>query len=193
MLVDLAEEFPLLASLVERREGGQKRLPIGREGGTMDGQAFVVAAVMQRSEETTGEDGEPQLPEQPEELQAEGGLSIAGPEGEPEASPGGAVLPGTHRKPRPAHYGLSIRFEQAPDDPELGYLVESTVVVNEAHPAYRRAAASRSEGYHIALAVALALSRLAVEPAKEHEFVTTFLARWGGALERPARRTRRKR
>jgi hypothetical protein len=42
-----------------------------------------------------------------------------------------------------ARYGLSIQFEERPDDPELGRLVESTVRVNEAHPAYRRAAASR--------------------------------------------------
>ena len=51
--------------------------------------------------------------------------------------------------------------------------------VNEAHPAYRRAATSRSEGYHVALAVALALAPLAVEPAAEHGFVTAFLGRWG--------------
>src|SRR5581483_8245760 len=29
VLVELAEEFPLLASLVERRTGGQRRLPMG--------------------------------------------------------------------------------------------------------------------------------------------------------------------
>ena len=62
--------------------------------------------------------------------------------------------------------------------------------VNEAHPAYRRAAASRSEGYHVALAVALALAPLAVEPAEEHGFVTAFLARWGEALERRQGRRR---
>jgi hypothetical protein len=45
-------------------------------------------------------------------------------------------------------------------------LVESRVWVNEAHPAYRRAVASRSEGYHLALAVALALAPLAVERKK---------------------------
>jgi hypothetical protein len=82
--------------------------------------------------------------------------------------------------------GYSIR----PDEPELGRLVESTVWVNEAHPAYRRAAASRSEGYHLALAVAMALAPLAVEPAQERAFVNLFLASWGGALEeggKPAR------
>lgn len=188
VLVDLAEEFPLLASLVERRAGGQKRLPIGRDGSAMDGQALVAAAVIQRAEEVEEEAAPPAPPAAPE---MEGEKPAAGPESEPEANPGGTLLPGTRGQPRPARYGLSIRFEQAPEDPELGRLVESTVVVNEAHPAYRRATASRSEGYHIALAVALALSRLAVEPAKEHEFVTTFLSRWGEALQHPTGRRRR--
>lgn len=63
--------------------------------------------------------------------------------------------------------------------------------VNEAHPAYNRAATSRSEGYHIALAVALALAPLAAEAATEHEFVTTFLTRWGEALHRSLRHPRK--
>ncbi|GIW54775.1 MAG: hypothetical protein KatS3mg082_1179 [Nitrospiraceae bacterium] len=62
--------------------------------------------------------------------------------------------------------------------------------MNDAHPAYRRAEASRSEGYHLALTVALALAPLAVEPADEHDFVTAFLARWGEALKRPPGRRR---
>ncbi len=85
---------------------------------------------------------------------------------------------------RPARYGLNIQFEARPDDSEVGRLVESTVWVNEAHPAYRRATASRSEGYHVALTVAMALAPLAVDPAREHAFITAFLARWGAALER---------
>ncbi len=98
-------------------------------------------------------------------------------------------LPGGAR--RPARYGLSVQFESRPDDPELGRLVESTVWVNDAHPAYRRAIASRSEGYHIALATAMALAPLAVEPAKEHAFLTAFLAAWGAAIDRRKGRTRR--
>jgi hypothetical protein len=60
------------------------------------------------------------------------------------------------------------------------------VWVNEAHPAYRRAAASRSEGYHLALAVAMALAPLAVEPGQAQRFITTFLDHWGRAVDRPA-------
>ncbi len=60
--------------------------------------------------------------------------------------------------------------------------------INETHPAYRRAAASRSEGYHLAVAVALALAPLAVESAKEHGFLTAFLSAWGAAMDRRKRR-----
>jgi hypothetical protein len=115
-----------------------------------------------------------------------------------ETPPGeSATLPGTGGPRRPARYGLAIQFESRPDEPELGRLVESTVWVNEAHPAYRRAAASRSEGYHLALAVATALAPLAVESAQERAFVNLFLESWGGALVeggksgRPAKARRR--
>jgi len=63
------------------------------------------------------------------------------------------------------------------------------VWINDAHPAYRRAAASRSEGYHVAVAVALALAPLATEPPNAHGFVTAFLGAWGAATD--ARRRRR--
>jgi hypothetical protein len=72
---------------------------------------------------------------------------------------------------------LGIEFEERPDSAEIGRLVESTVLVNTAHPAYQRAVASRSEGYHAALAVGMALAAVAVEPAGAQVFLSTFLAR----------------
>ena len=47
------------------------------------------------------------------------------------------------------------------------------------------------DGPPVALAVARALAPLAVDPAKEHAFVTVFLARWGEALERQKGRRRK--
>jgi len=91
----------------------------------------------------------------------------------------------------PVRYGLGIQFENRPGDTELGRLEQSTVWVNAAHPAYHRAIASRSEGYHVALSVALALAPLATEPKDEHAFVTVFLSRWGEALERSGSQRRR--
>jgi hypothetical protein len=90
---------------------------------------------------------------------------------------------------RPARYGLLVQFESRPVDVELARLVDATIWINDAHPAFRRAAASRALGYHTALAVALALAPLAVEARDEHTFITQFLAQWGGA--QTAKRQRR--
>lgn len=48
--------------------------------------------------------------------------------------------------------------------------------VNQPHPAYRRATASRAEADHIARTVASALAPLTVEAARTQEFVNAFLA-----------------
>jgi hypothetical protein len=102
------------------------------------------------------------------------------------------LLPAQGAVRRPGHYGLDIQFEDQPEALELAHLMESTVWVNRAHPAYRRALASRSVGYHIALAVAMALAPLAVESANEHAFVTAFLFRWGEAIETTTARKQKK-
>ena len=174
VLADLADSFPLLASLVEHRAGGQRRLPVGQVDGSVDRTVRVSVVERDGAESATARVREP-----------EADASPRSPETEREALPPAELhLPAARGPRRPARHALSIQFESRADDPELGRLVESTVWVNEAHPAYRRAVASRSEGYHIALACALALSPLAVEPAKEHAFVTAFLASWGAALDR---------
>jgi hypothetical protein len=92
------------------------------------------------------------------------------------------------KRKRPGRFGLHIQFENRPGEHELGRLVESTVLVNEAHPAYQRAAASRSEAYHLALTVGMVLAPLAVEPKHVHTFVTEFLALWGEAARKPGGR-----
>jgi hypothetical protein len=192
VLVDLADEFPLLASLVERRAGGQKRLPIGQTESAEDGHALLSMSVMTGAEISEEAVLPPEVPQEPAGIQAPGEEAQKEPLSERESSPCVAVVPGARGRSRPGRYGLSIRFESHEGDPDLGRLVESTVVINDMHPAYRRAVASRSEGYHIALAVALALARLAVPPAEEHEFVTAFLSRWGEALDGARHRSRKR-
>ena len=176
----LADEFPLLAPLVEQRAGGQRHLlSAGPAPGTL-GRAGSLPTMR----EVAATDAPSVTPE----------IELAADEAAPEmpAQPAAALshFADNARARRPVRYGLSIGFEARPDDPELGRLVESTVWVNEAHPAYRRAVASRSEGYHTALAVALALAPLAVDPAKEHAFITAFLSSWGAAIERRRGRKR---
>jgi hypothetical protein len=205
VLMDLVESFPLLSTLVEQRAGGQQRLPMAKSG-----KGLVSATEWAAGERLGASPAADPSPAAPSEY----GRSAGGPPGEgapptpeptpesapeplPASAPGSAEarLPAERGPRRPGRYGLNIQFEARPGDPEVARLVESTVWVNEAHAAYRRAAASRSEGYHIALASALALAPLAVEPAKEHAFVTAFLESWGSALGRlkpPVRKSRRR-
>jgi hypothetical protein len=203
VLLELSDEFPLLAALVEQRAGGQRRLPMGRPkeavelptysggrwSGEVDSEAIAVATE-ETGEAEPGSQGSPpgESPGPGDEGRIEGsGGSGPGTKSQEGSSP---VVPGVRGPRRPAHYGLGIQFQERPDDSELARLLESTVSVNAAHPAYRRAVASRSEGYHIALSVAMALAPLAVEPPQVHGFVTVFLRHWGEALNGDRQRRR---
>jgi hypothetical protein len=179
VLADLADEFPLLAPLVEQRAGGQRRLPTTTSG---PGRAEALLGLHAAPLPLTTTEATPAQPPS-EEGPATTGAESA-PPAQPRPGPVAGHMAAGHRTRRPVRYGLGIQFESRPDDAELAHLVESTVWVNEAHPAYRRAVASRSEGYHIAVAVALALAPLAVDPAKEHAFLLRVLARWGKSIER---------
>jgi hypothetical protein len=218
VLEDLSEDFPLLRSLVDRRAGGQKRLPLpGRGREAVPGSLFadVAAAGGAADGAAAGQDESVVSPDGEAPVTGRGGEAPPHePESErepsdPAAPPGGNgrgdgtlatsvgtldVVPGRRR---PARYGLIVQFESRPRDTELGRLVDSTIWINEAHPAYLRATASRSTGYHTALTVALALAPLAVGASDEHAFITQFLAHWGssnGAThERARKRSARKR
>jgi hypothetical protein len=184
VLEDLAIDFPLLGSLVEQRAGGQKRLPLGVRGnGGDDGRGFVAASLVAAAESDRSEtaDTVPGGGEQTDNQTP----AVSEPAAEYGAQQRAIELPSKAITRRPAHYGLDIQFEDRAGDMELGRLTESTVWVNRAHPAYRRAQVSHSIGYHIALSVAMALAPLAVEPGNHHGFVMAFLSRWGQAIDKP--------
>jgi hypothetical protein len=185
VLVDLARDFPALAAVVERRAGGQKRLPTGDVPAHAGAESVGPTAVSPVVDGQTGDGaGEPPA----------SGVSGGGPRPEAQVSPrpASATLPplanGRSTPRRPGRYGLAIDFEERPDSPELGWLIESTVVVNTAHPAYGRAVASRAEGYHAAVTVGMALAAIAVEPKDAQGFLGAFLGRWGEAVGRDRRR-----
>jgi len=194
VLEELSDDFPLLGSLVERRAGGQKRLPI--DGKTTDftkgtEAVAVLAPSTAELEPNETEPAQPQTPSTPTDQDSASATTEPATPTSPDST--SAMLPGHGRSRAPMRYGLGIQFEDNSDNSELGRLVESTVWINQAHPAYRRALASRSVGYHISLAVALALAPLAVEPVQEHNFITKFLSHWGQALDQPQRHRRRPR
>ncbi len=177
VLEDLADDFPLLRSLVDRRAGGQKRLPMPGRGDERAPAPLGLASPSPKPTVPASEEARP-----PEDQEPPGGGDPAHPYRAREldrASTG--TLDTVRGRRRPARYGLVVRFEARPGDSELGRLVDSTIWINDTHPAFVRADASRSLGYHIALAVALSLAPLAVEAAHEHAFVTQFLAHWGSS------------
>jgi hypothetical protein len=198
VLTDLADDFPLLATLVEQHKGGQRRLAMGQADGPAEVRAVVSRALLGQEERdeprASAEPAEPAVTPDAGSASAAAGSEPPGPQPpgpEPSSAPPGRLIgPGGPR--RPGRYGLAIQFESRPDDPELGRLIEATVYVNDGHPAYRRAVASRAEGYHLALTVALALAPLAAAATGEHAFVTAFLSRWGDAVERRPRGRRRR-
>ncbi|MGH7821981.1 MAG: ATP-binding protein, partial [Candidatus Binatia bacterium] len=55
VLVDLADDFPMLASLVEQRLGGQRKLPIGKPGEASNARAFLAASLSESESSATGE------------------------------------------------------------------------------------------------------------------------------------------
>ncbi len=184
VLEDLSDLFPLLGSLVEHRKGGQKRLPLGASG-SQD----LMRAVLTVGEGTGVAEEEPAFVVQDQQADSSSGSDAERSESKNETSVvSDLLLPNRGSAKRPARFGLGIQFEDRDHDTEIGRLVESTVWVNRAHPAYKRAVATRSVGYHIALAVGLALAPLAVEPTHEHTFLTAFLSSWGEA-SLPKKRT----
>jgi hypothetical protein len=195
VLDDLAGDFPLLNSLIERRAGGQKQLPLpGRGNDLVPGRLFAktTGILAEPAEDgasgSTGEGAPGQQagpggpPPDPQPPQGDG--DRPGP-GEPPGEPPIGTFGNARGSRRAARSALVLRFEARPDDPELGRLLDSTIWINEAQPAYVRAVESRSIGYHIALAVALALAPLTVGPTGEHAFVTQFLAQWGSLHKAP--------
>jgi Histidine kinase-, DNA gyrase B-, and HSP90-like ATPase len=214
VLEDLADDFPLLRSLVERRAGGQKRLPMAGRGseripaplfttlpmsGGSPGGDSAPPPVGGKSVTPRGDSASP-TPQPPPRTQEEEppsgdeafpGSEPPGPDetaAQAPAAASSATIDTIAGRRRPARYGLQVQFESRPGDLELARLVDSTIWINDAHPAYARALASRSVGYHTALAVALALAPLAVEGRDEHTFITQFLAHWGGHSKRVTRR-----
>jgi hypothetical protein len=206
VLEDLADDFPLLQSLVDRRAGGQKRLPMpGRGSGRTPGPLFssqpVIAEESTAQPEGAASPATPAPGSEPPEPDADvapaGDPPGASPPPDRPARPDDEALTGAvgsvAARRRPARYGLLVQFESRPDDLELARLVDSTIWINDAHPAYTRAAASRSLGYHTALAVALSLAPLAVEATGEHAFIAQFLAHWGSTATTTRRPSRRRR
>lgn len=188
VLADLSARFPMLAALVERRPGGSRKLATADTASTFQGpDLFSNPPLNLPADEQTETASEPSESQPADAPPPESERSAAAP------PPPGVLTPDGQRKRQPARLGLTIQFESRGADDDIARLIESTVWVNDAHPAYQRAVPSRSEGYHLALSVALALASVAVTPNQERGFVQDFLGRWGEQVARPRNHHSRRR
>ena len=76
--------------------------------------------------------------------------------------------------------GLKIGFEENSAQPDLARMVQNTIWVNTFHPAYRKLKKDGLEEYHILLCVAWSLSGFIERPRSPEDFISQFLASWGG-------------
>lgn len=171
VLAGLSDDYPILATLVERRPGGQHKLPFG-DPAPGRAKAVAVGGALELEDAKAGHDVRTDGSSEP---------PASGPRDAPQQITAIVTPAGGRRSKKPARLGLSVRFASRPEDPALGVLIETTLWVNDAHPAFKRAAASRSEGYHIAITMAMTLAPLAVEAHDTYTFIHAFLSEWGQA------------
>jgi hypothetical protein len=79
--------------------------------------------------------------------------------------------------------GLRIGFDDARERNDLGWLLENTIWINRAHPAYRKAASTGNESYHVVLGVVWVLLGHLDDRHSAQEFIGQFLSGWGRRAE----------
>jgi hypothetical protein len=156
VVAGLVGDFPELKPLLDTR---RRAIPGVGEG---DVDRTGAAPMGPEGQEAVGRDGG--------EKSTEAGAKLEEPAGETPTDEAGSP-----KKPA----GLKITFDLRPDRPEMGWLSGTTVCVNQAHPAYRRAVQSRSESYHMAVTVAWVLSQYVEHGKPLPEFINRFLDGWG--------------
>ncbi|MBI2821800.1 MAG: ATP-binding protein [Acidobacteria bacterium] len=146
------------------------------------------------------------LPEFPEleplvGISSRGGISVpvhvaprpaaASPASEAARPDGGAPVvgaPGADRDRKASdktlRRGLQVGFEDDPQRSDLGWMSGNTIWINRSHPAFLRNQKSSSHSFHVALTVALVLSRQLLDERSPQQFVSEFLSLWGRATGR---------
>jgi hypothetical protein len=79
--------------------------------------------------------------------------------------------------------GLRLGFDDARERDDLGWLLENTIWINRAHPAFRKAASTGNESYHVVLSVVWVLLGHLDDRHSAQEFIGQFLSGWGRRAE----------
>jgi hypothetical protein len=102
-------------------------------------------------------------------------------DGKLESSEDGEISAGLRAGKRVAP-GLMLGFDDAPRRSEMGWLVENTIWINRAHPAYQKAVGAGHENYHVVLSVVWVLLGHLEDRHSAQEFISQFLRGWGARI-----------
>src|SRR5437870_2082186 len=111
VLADLADEFPLLAPLVEQRAGGQRRLPATGPGSDVIERRAPLLTVHEAGPRTAEPATPAQAPSQEQPITPVTTSVEPAPSAQLEPGPATGRLAAGSRTRRPVRYGLSIQFE----------------------------------------------------------------------------------
>lgn len=167
VLTNLLPEFPELSPLLGRRGKGS---PVS--GILPDPEAPDIGRIVQGVDVMTGTRGGRT---EGKGIEAAPG-QIPGERVEPSSDPTEPGVPHEGHRKRP---GLMLGFDDDPTRQELGWLMDTTIWINKAHSAYRKAEDSEFENYHIVISVAWVLSGFLDAEKSPLAFLNRFLAAWG--------------
>ena len=163
-------EYPEIAPLIGRRRTSQPGVNLApdAEGADVGALTETLAEIAQQQGNVCGSAREAPAPFQPP---PESGAVL-------EQNPDGteAARPQEGKRVGP---GLMIGFEDSAERAELGWLLENTVWINRAHPAYQKAVAGGHEQYHVVLTVACVLLGHLDDQHSAQRFIGEFLFGWG--------------
>lgn len=169
MIVDFPELSPLLG-----RQRGIEKLP----GIVPDDDAGPIGSLIEDTErpagESGGEGGDGGGTQAPESVDLEPDIHP-----DPQARERGSPYEARQTLP-----SLTIKYDDLPHVPELGWLRENTVWVNKGHPAYKKTGAG-GEKYYTHMVVARVLAAQLDENKSPLDFINQYMLTWGqGHLDR---------
>ncbi len=96
-----------------------------------------------------------------------------------EPKPDGLTSKTKHQKSKRKGPAIFLGFEVGEEHGVLARIVESRILINTAHPSYRRSLDLDCANYHVVFCVAWTLSQFLQEEHSMHQFINSFLASWG--------------
>lgn len=167
VLGNMIEEYPEIGPLIGRRRTNQPGVNLAPDpaGPTL---GILTETLAEIAQQQGGIDSTP-APSTPPP-------AVAGSVLEPSADGTEATREQIGKRIGP---GLMIGFEDAPERTDLGWLLENTVWINRAHPAYQKAVAGGHEPYHLVLTVVWVLLGHLDDQHSAQQFIGEFLFGWG--------------